>query len=335
MIRALLVVAAGLGAVLVWRFGPWSPAEFAEYRMLAGGDIPAAVTAAPDGTIWFTIENSNAIGFLRDGAIQRISKGRENLEPLGLSVAPDGDVWFTDALADSIVHLLPAGDVESIAVPTGVSQFGRLVAAPDGAVWFADSWTNGVIRFKDGVFTPYQASSPNAGPFGVAADDRGAVWATLQNANRLVRIAPDGQLAEFELPTRSAGPTDVAVDATGAVWFIELRAGKVGRFADGRFSEYPVRSAAAGLTSLAVAPDGSVWFTELREHKLGNLRDGNFVELQLPREDARPFGVAVDAQGNVWYTDLTGWLGRVPAERARTGTMSGLELRRMFSWLGG
>jgi streptogramin lyase len=41
------------------------------------------------------------------------------------------------------------------------------------------------------------------------------------------------------------------------------------------------------------------------------------TEFALPRRDARPFGVAVDPAGNVWYTDLTGWLGRLAAERAR------------------
>jgi hypothetical protein len=27
--------------------------------------------------------------------------------------------------------------------------------------------------------------------------------------------------------------------------------------------------------------------------------------------------VAVDAAGNVWYTDISGWLGMLPADRAR------------------
>lgn len=332
MIRALLLATTVVAGLVFWRFGPWSSAGFAEYRMLGGGDIPAAVAVGPDGSVWFTIDNSNAIGVLRDNALQRISKGRDNLEPLGLAVGPDAHVWFTDALAESIGHLPPDGNIETIPLPTGVTQFGRLAVAPDGAVWFADSWTNSVVRLKDGVFTPYQAHSANAGPFGVAVDSQGAVWAALQNANKLMRIGPDGQDAEFEIPTRAAGPSDVALDSTGAVWFIELRAGKIGRFADSRFSEYPVRTPSAGLTSLAVASDGSVWFTELREHKLGRLRAGNLVELRLPRDDARPFGVAVDAQGNVWYTDLTGWLGHIPADQART---SGLDLRGMLSWLGG
>jgi len=41
------------------------------------------------------------------------------------------------------------------------------------------------------------------------------------------------------------------------------------------------------------------------------------AEFPLPRSDARPFDVAVDAANNVWYTDLSGWLGRLSAERAR------------------
>jgi streptogramin lyase len=44
---------------------------------------------------------------------------------------------------------------------------------------------------------------------------------------------------------------------------------------------------------------------------------GAITEFVLPRADARPFGIAVDAGNNVWYTDISGWLGRLDAERAR------------------
>jgi len=78
-----------------------------------------------------------------------------------------------------------------------------------------------------------------------------------------------------------------------------------------------VPTAAAGLTGLAVAPDGGAWFTELRGHKLGRVHAGAITEFVLPRGDARPFGIAVDAANNVWYTDLSGWVGRLEADRAR------------------
>ena len=118
------------------------------------------------------------------------------------------------------------------------------------------------------------------------------------------------------MPTRGSQPGDVAVDSRGAVWFLEMRANKIGRYAEGRFSEFPIPRPSPGLTALAVAPDGDVWFTELRAHRLGRLRDGVVTEFPLPRRNARPFGVAVDPAGNVWYTDLSGWLGRLAAGRA-------------------
>jgi virginiamycin B lyase len=101
------------------------------------------------------------------------------------------------------------------------------------------------------------------------------------------------------------------------VWFIELRANKIGRFADGRFTEFTIPTPSAGPTALAAAPDGSVWFTELSAAKLGRIRDGRVKEFRLPRPDARPFGVAADNANNVWYTDLGGYLGMLAADRAK------------------
>ncbi len=327
---AMALALIALGALLVWRQGSWAAASFVERPMLDRGDIPAALAIGPDGAPWFTIESSDSLGVLHGTTITKLPKGRENLEPLGLAVTPDGDVWFTDAIAESIGHLAPDGRLESFPLPSRITQFGRLALAPDGAVWFADGWTNGIIRLQAGDFTPFPARLPNAGPFGVAVDPHGTIWATFQTTNQLVRIGPDGQMTELEVPTRSGGPTDVAIGGDGSVWFVELRAGKIGRFADGRFTEFTVPATDAGITGLAVAPDGAVWFTELRQHKLGRLRDGRFTEFRIPRDDARPFGIAVDSAGNVWYTDLAGWLGTLPADAAR---FPALDPRGIFPWL--
>ena len=116
----------------------------------------------------------------------------------------------------------------------------------------------------------------------------------------------------------AVGPTPGYAQST-AVALLQQSANKVARFRGGRFEELPVPTPNAGLTSLAVAPDGSVWFTELRAHKLGRVRGDTIKEFALPRADARPVGVAVDQSNNVWYTDLSGWIGRLAAERARAG----------------
>jgi virginiamycin B lyase len=316
-IAASAVLVLGIG-VIVWQFGLRSDPGFIEYPMLRSTDIPTAVAVAPDGAVWFTIEFSNAIGLWRNDKIERLPKGTQNLEPIGLAVAFDGSAWYTDSTARAISRISRSGEITSFPLSTPIAKLGRLAVAPDASVWFAESTSYSVTRLKDGALTRYVIESGQGSPYGVAVDAHGTVWATLQNANKLVQISLEGEMTEIEVPTRASSPTDIAVDAAGVVWFLEFRANQIGRYADGRFAEFRVPGdGKAALTGLAVTPDGSIWFGMLRTHSLGRLRHGSFKTFHLPRSDARPYGVAADAAGNVWYTDISGWLGTLPANRAR------------------
>jgi virginiamycin B lyase len=322
-----LTIAVGIAAcavaVLAWRFEPWAARGFQEFRLPHQGDIPVSIAVGPDGTVWFTLESSDAIGLFRDGRIQKLAKGAESVEPLGLAVDSGGQAWYTDAPRQRISRASPAGSIVSFGLETPVARLGRLAVAAGGDVWFAEPSVVSVTRLRDGHLTRHVVGLAHlhgpmdAGPFGVAVAADGTVWATLQHANKLLRLAPDGQMTTFDVPTRRSGLGDIAVDGAGAVWFLEIAANKIGRFAGGRFEEFAVPTERAGLTSLAVAPDGSAWFAELRGHRLGRVHGSTVTEFALPRRDARPFGIAVDAGNNVWYTDLSGWLGRLDADRAR------------------
>jgi virginiamycin B lyase len=313
---AAVVFAMGLG-VLVWQLGLRSNPGFTEYPMLVKTDIPTAVAVAANGGVWFTIEFSDAIAVFRNGKIDRFPKGTQNLEPLGLAVDAVGGVWYTDTTARSIARISSDGSIRSFPLLTPIVRLGRLAVGPDGAVWFADVTTASVTRLRDGVFTRHDVGSPGATPYGIAVDNGGTVWTTLQGADKLAYISANGEVTAVDVPTRNSGLGDIAVGQTGAVWFLELRANKVGRFAEGRFTEFLIPTESAGATALAAAPDGSVWFTELSVGKLGRLRDGRVSEFRLPRADSRPFAVVVDAVNNVWYTDLSGWLGMLPAAAAK------------------
>ena len=310
-----LVITAGIG-VLVWRLGLLADPGFIEQRMQVKTDIPTAVAVGSDGAVWFTIEFSDAIAVFRNGKIDRISKGTQNFEPLGLAV-DTGGAWYTDTPMRAISRISSDGSIRSFPLSTPIVQLGRLAVAPDGAVWFADITTASVTRLQDGVFMRHEVGSPGATPYGIAVDTGGTVWATIQGADKLARISTDGQVTALDVPTHSSGLGDIAVDQRGAVWFLELRANKIGRFAEGRFTEFLIPTLSAGPTALAAAPDGAVWFTELSVGKLGRLQDGRMTEFRLPRAESRPFGVAVDAANNVWYTDLSGWLGMLPASTAK------------------
>ena len=316
-----LAVALAL-AVFAWRPGGGGSWGFQEFK-LATADIPVSIAPSPDGAIWFTLEGSDTIGILRDGQIRKLAKGQESIEPLGLAVDAGGRAWYTEAPRQRISRVSADGTIASFALSTPVARLGRLAVAPNGDVWFAETSLVSVTHLKEGrlsrhVVGSFAPATPmDAAPFGVAVARDGTVWATLQNANKLLRITPTGEKTAFEVPTRASGLGDVAVGADGGVWFLEIAANKIGRFAGGRFEEYAVPTGSAGITALAVAPDGDAWFTELRGHRLGRVRAAAITEFVLPRDGARPFGIAVDSVNNVWYTDLSGWLGRLDAERAR------------------
>src|SRR5262245_5129989 len=320
----------GLAVVLViavalfrWPAGPVKAVGFEEFKLPDRGDIPVAIATARDGTVWFTLESADAIGRLRNGKIERIPKDAESIEPLGLAVGRDGSAWYTEAPKQRIARASPDGAMAFFGLATPIARLGRLAVAPDGAVWFAETTVGSVTRLHDGRFTRHVVGTlaaripPAAWPFGIAVAPAGAVWATLPNANKLLRIAPDGKGRAFDVPTRQSGLGDIAVAPDGTVYFLEMTANKIGRITGDRLEEFAVPMASAGLTALAVAPDGAAWFTELRGHRLGRLYDGRITAFELPRPDARPIGITVDAGNNVWYADLSGWLGRLDASPAR------------------
>jgi virginiamycin B lyase len=298
---------------------------FEEYKLPDHVAMPVALAVAADrSAVWFTLESSNTIGVLRNGRLAFVHKDFESIEPLGLAIDASGAAWFTEAPKQAIVRAAADGSITSFALATPVSRLGRLAVGPDNTIWFTELTRASVTQFKDGRFIRHQVGVPAPGnstdgvPFGVAVAPDGTVWATLQNADALLRIAPSGETTTIDVPIRQSGLIDIAVAKDGAVWFLAAGANKIGRYAGGRFESFSVPTPNAGLTALAVAPDGAAWFTALRAHRLGRVNhQGVVTEFALPRGDARPISIAVDADNNVWYADLAGWIGKLSADRAR------------------
>lgn len=310
---ALAAVALAGTVAFLFRGGP----RFVEYRMLQAQESPTAIAAGADGAVWFTIDRSDAIGRVRNGAIERISTSGRNIEPLGLGVAPDGSAFFTDAIGGAIARVSREGELSRFKLDTPIVRLGRLAVAPDGSAWFAESTEYSITQLKDGSLVRHEVESPRGGPFGVAVAPSGVVWATLQAGDQLLRIDTDGHTDTFDVPHAGAVPTDIAVGPDGAAWFIEIRGNRIGRLHDGKFTEFEIGVQNAGLSGIAVAGDGSVWFGMLRKASLGRLRNGKVAIFPLPRKDARPFGVAVDPANNVWYADISGYVGMLTARFAR------------------
>jgi virginiamycin B lyase len=315
-----LLAAIGLAAllgILIKLVQSGAPTgRFVEYAMPNAEEAPTAIAAAPDGTIWFTIDQAEAIGRWREGRIERIPTARRNFEPLGLAVAADGSAWYTDIAAGAIVRVTPSGEASPFPLDTPITRLGRLAVAPDGSVWFADATGWGITQLQNGVFKRGAGLAADEGPYGVAVGADGIVWASLQRSGKLLRIDPDGTTESLDVPRRGAVPTDLTVGADGSVWFLQFRGNRLGQFKDGKFYEFEIGAQNVGASGLAAAPNGTVWFGMVRTSSLGRLRDGRLTTIRLPRANARPYSVALDPSGNVWYADLSGYIGMLPARYA-------------------
>jgi virginiamycin B lyase len=306
---------AGSGILLVPAGTP--AADFVEYRMPGPYDAPIAIAAAVDGTIWFTMDHTDAIGRIRAAQLELLPTSGPNIEPTGLGVGQDGSAWFTDMAGRAVARVAPSGEVSRFTIDTPIVRLGRLAIGPDGSTWFAEPTRSSITRLKNGEFTRYQVEPSLGVPYGVAVSPDGTVWATLQGGNQLLRISAQGAVESLEVPRSGTLPTDIAVGADKSVWFIQFRANRIGRWRDGRFEDFEIAKESVGLSGLAVAPDGAVWFGMVRRSSLGRLRGGELKVFKLPRETARPYTVTIDPVGNVWYADITGYVGMLQARHAR------------------
>ncbi len=56
-----------------------------------------AITAGPDGNLWFTERNGNKIGRITTGGvITEFTHSHRNSRPYDITTGPDGNLWFTE-----------------------------------------------------------------------------------------------------------------------------------------------------------------------------------------------------------------------------------------------
>ena len=82
-----LVVLGGAGLLLLREVAP--AVRFVEYRMPGPHDGPMAIAAAADGTVWFTIDQADAIGRVRGGRIELLPTPGRNYERLPCGLASE------------------------------------------------------------------------------------------------------------------------------------------------------------------------------------------------------------------------------------------------------
>jgi streptogramin lyase len=99
--------------------------------------LPNAITAGPDGSLWFANQNGGAIGRATTaGVVTEIAVTTSGTAAFGIVSGPDGNLWFTSAVDANVTRMTTAGAVTRF--PTQ-SLPGAITVGPDGSIWFTAS----------------------------------------------------------------------------------------------------------------------------------------------------------------------------------------------------
>src|SRR5215831_12709825 len=124
------------------RWLPSAITEFALPPLSFGGSFGAtAITAGPDGNVWFTDPVAHTVG-----RITPSGQVTEFTSPIGgagtITAGPDGNLWFTTGALEvfpAIGRITPTGQFATFTLPDTLASVGALTAGPDGNVWFTET----------------------------------------------------------------------------------------------------------------------------------------------------------------------------------------------------
>ena len=205
-----LAIAATLAAGVMLDFRPIGAATTTPGLTafdLPKGITPGAITAGPDGNIWF-LENSSdgdnisKVGRISpDGIVTQFDTPTPNSGPVTITAGPDGNVWFLEKSANNVAKITPAGVITEYPVPTPQSGLGMIIDGPDGNLWFTEFAGGNVGRITPaGAITEYAVPGE---PASLVAGPQNSLWFALNNrpenmeqqVHSLGRITMDGTVS--------------------------------------------------------------------------------------------------------------------------------------------
>lgn len=154
-------------------------------------------------------------------------------------------------------------------------------------------------------FSSYPLPDPLCVPYSIAAVPDGSVWFTMNKANRIGRITPEGKLSEFRIPTEGSGASIIAA-ARDCLYFTEYYADQIARIDfDGYIVEQPLPRASRPF-GVTVGPDQSIWFTCMGTNKIGRIADDRIDFFNIPTPDSSPSFITYGSDGRYWFTENQG-----------------------------
>ena len=233
------------------------------------GNNADALTAGPDGNVWFTEDQVNKIGRITPAG--KITEFTIFGDAYGITAGPDGNVWFTEV--DNIGKITPTGQITEFRIFRGANS---ITAGPDGNLWFTEDELDMIGRITPtGKITEFslpltksQSGPPNgqSGPMSITAGPDGNLWFIEHDAHMIGRITPTGKITAFQISSTGVDLGTMTSGPDGNLWFTDSGSdgsaivrmtpgGTITEFA--KPSDYYF-----GTGGITAGPDGNLWFIE-------------------------------------------------------------------------
>ncbi|HKG53595.1 MAG TPA: hypothetical protein VKB04_05005 [Anaerolineales bacterium] len=307
IIRPSITIEASSESPSIPNLGSAQEYTIQEYPVPAGSH-PHDVAPAPDGMVWYTAQNSGALGRLdpTTGEARHIPLGSGS-SPHGVIVGPDGAPWVTDSGLNAIVRVDPqTEEVQKFSLPAqiGYANLNTAVFDRTGMLWFTGQ--NGVYGRLDpstGDIQVFEAPR-RRGAYGITTTPDGIIYyASLANSY-VGRIDPQtNQATVLEPPTSNQGARRVWSDSRGRVWVSEWNAGQVAVYDPAKDSWREWKLPGNGPQAYAVYVDDQdiVWLSDFGANALVRFDPASetFTSFELPSPDAAVRQI-LGRPGEIW-----------------------------------
>jgi streptogramin lyase len=231
----------------------------------------SALTAGPDGNLWFTETWARKIGRMTPAGNLKEFALPAGSSPIDIATGSDGSLWITDNDGLSIDRL-----------------------TPDGVL----------TRFHLPAWQPWEGA-----PTRIAASHHGDLWFTEWNSGKLGRISVTGQFSQVDLG--DFRPDNITVDAQDDVWLADAHLRRVGRLTAGGFSVVDVPGGTSPLDlvdSMTTSADGSLWFTDSPDgsNHVGRISPAGAVSYFQLAGGRTDWDITAAANGLIWFVEQTG-----------------------------
>jgi virginiamycin B lyase len=294
------------------------PSTVTEFPALPTANAaPTGITAAADGSVWFTEKNANQLGRIdSSGALTEYAVPTAAAAPDQITASPDGNVWFTERYGRKIGRVSQAGGaIAEFAVP-GTGAYPTAIATVGSTVWFASADAAATARLGSisltGTITQLATGATRTSITGIVGGPDGNLWVTQVSSywgDSVARVVTSGygRFTNYRLPNRSAGPQGITVGPDNNLWFTESGADKIGTVTTaGALTEFAL-AAGSKPQQIVSGPDGALWFTEKGTGNIGRLTtNGQLSELAIATAGSQPFGLCKKQDGTLWFTEQGG-----------------------------